>query len=251
MNKIILALSVGALIGASVLAEAADKKTLTGWSLGGDEASCSLYRSRSGQFVFLAIRADSTAMIRVHDKDWPKQSGHLPTVVLLKEGFSRILPGHMAKTSDGWNGIVAEVDRQTIRAFIAADNVTVDIDQVVLGTVELDDISMAALALEECADQLTPSNSHITKSAELVSDLSFDWSELRVSDLPRNPFVFRLIVDEHGIASGCDVVQSSGSPVVDERACTLLQQRARFRPARDNKGEPIISTYQRQIIFRR
>jgi len=54
---------------------------------------------------------------------------------------------------------------------------------------------------------------------------------------------FRLQVDARGRVSSCTVTQSSGSSTLDRTACSLLERRARFRPAEDPNGNKIPAVY--------
>jgi protein TonB len=36
----------------------------------------------------------------------------------------------------------------------------------------------------------------------------------------------------------CTVTSSSGSPALDSTTCKLMRQRAKFTPAKNNRGEP-------------
>lgn len=52
----------------------------------------------------------------------------------------------------------------------------------------------------------------------------------------------QLDVDASGMVKGCQVTNSSGHPLLDARTCTVLTQRAHFRPARDVTGQAIAAT---------
>jgi protein TonB len=49
---------------------------------------------------------------------------------------------------------------------------------------------------------------------------------------------FRLDVSAEGRVTACTITASSGSPILDSTTCTLMQRRARFRPALDREGRP-------------
>jgi protein TonB len=49
----------------------------------------------------------------------------------------------------------------------------------------------------------------------------------------------RLDVDTRGRVSRCTIVQSSGSESLDDATCRILEERARFAPARDAGGNPV------------
>ncbi|HMI20097.1 MAG TPA: TonB family protein [Sphingomonas sp.] len=48
-------------------------------------------------------------------------------------------------------------------------------------------------------------------------------------------------VDPHGRIVNCQLVDGSGSPDLDDALCRLLTRRARFSPATNELGEPILS----------
>ena len=49
--------------------------------------------------------------------------------------------------------------------------------------------------------------------------------------------VYRVNID--GSASDCRAESSSGIPALDQLTCRLIEQRFRFRPARDRRGQPV------------
>lgn len=54
---------------------------------------------------------------------------------------------------------------------------------------------------------------------------------------------FQLQIDSNGVPAGCSITHSSGFAELDQQACSLLVQRARFSPARDAAGKPLAATY--------
>ena len=61
---------------------------------------------------------------------------------------------------------------------------------------------------------------------------------------------FRLTVGEDGRVIGCTVIGSSGSQSLDSAACSIMQRRARFAPARTRNGSPTVDTYVSGISWR-
>lgn len=61
---------------------------------------------------------------------------------------------------------------------------------------------------------------------------------------------FRLFIDEKGAVYDCAITQSSGFDVLDEKVCSLLRERARFRPARNAKGQAARDSYASRIVWR-
>lgn len=54
---------------------------------------------------------------------------------------------------------------------------------------------------------------------------------------------FALQVDSAGNVQSCSIIQSSGSPSLDEGTCALLKIRAKFEPARDAGGHAVAGTF--------
>ena len=54
---------------------------------------------------------------------------------------------------------------------------------------------------------------------------------------------FELSVGVDGKVDGCTVTVSSGNTELDDTTCSLIRQRALFRPARNEKGKPTRGTY--------
>ncbi len=54
---------------------------------------------------------------------------------------------------------------------------------------------------------------------------------------------FRAVVGPDGRVSDCEVIQTSGSDILDAASCRLIVRRARFNPALDEAGNPISGYY--------
>lgn len=50
-------------------------------------------------------------------------------------------------------------------------------------------------------------------------------------------------VQPDGTATDCKINRSSGVPAIDQWTCRLVEERARFRPARDETGQPVVAWY--------
>ncbi|MGI4876484.1 MAG: hypothetical protein ACRYG4_03265, partial [Janthinobacterium lividum] len=78
---------------------------------------------------------------------------------------------------------------------------------------------------------------------------------LRAAEYPRDglgrldtPGVrIEITVDKLGMPVACRVVNSSGSARSDALFCTIPMQRAHFKPARDENGEPIFGVVSRNF----
>lgn len=60
----------------------------------------------------------------------------------------------------------------------------------------------------------------------------------------------KVTVDEQGRVAACEIERSSESPALDARTCTIISERAKFEPARDNLGRPTAGTIQQRITWR-
>jgi TonB family protein len=74
-----------------------------------------------------------------------------------------------------------------------------------------------------------------------VTSDDYPSAALRAGDEGRVSFT--LYVDATGRVTGCAIRQSSGSSLLDNTSCALLQRRARFEPARDRRRRAIASSF--------
>jgi TonB family protein len=59
----------------------------------------------------------------------------------------------------------------------------------------------------------------------------------------------RVTVSTDGLPSDCQLVRSSGHPDLDLATCRLILERARFRPALDRTGQPMVSPHYFSITW--
>ena len=72
---------------------------------------------------------------------------------------------------------------------------------------------------------------------------------IRDSDYPREAaeqgatgtVSVRYRIELDGRVTGCVITRSSGSAILDETTCRLIEQRFRYEPSRDARGRPVIS----------
>ena len=58
---------------------------------------------------------------------------------------------------------------------------------------------------------------------------------------------FTLDIDATGVPVNCSVTQSSGRSDLDDAACELIKERARFEPATNSHGKPMAGTYANSV----
>ena len=62
--------------------------------------------------------------------------------------------------------------------------------------------------------------------------------------------VFVVDVDADGRVTRCEIRDSSGVPELDRLACEKVTERAQFRPARDEEGDPVAGQWQSRVVWR-
>jgi protein TonB len=82
----------------------------------------------------------------------------------------------------------------------------------------------------------------------LVNELDYPEAALRARE--EGTVELQLVVAPQGRVTGCTILKSSGSFVLDSSSCRLLVRRARFWPALDREGTPIASTFRHMLKWR-
>lgn len=61
---------------------------------------------------------------------------------------------------------------------------------------------------------------------------------------------FKLSIDEAGKVVSCEITQSSGDKLLDDKTCELMISRAGFTPARDKRGTAIASEWNSRVRWK-
>lgn len=77
-----------------------------------------------------------------------------------------------------------------------------------------------------------------------------DYPVAAISDGIKGITAITFDVDVDGRVPTCVISTSSGSDVLDETACALIRQRARFSPARDKKGQLVPDRFMRRVVWK-
>ena len=64
-----------------------------------------------------------------------------------------------------------------------------------------------------------------------------DYPQAALRDAQEGATAYRLTIAPDGTAERCEVIHSSGFSALDAKTCPLVTRRARFTPARDEKGD--------------
>lgn len=84
--------------------------------------------------------------------------------------------------------------------------------------------------------------------ATLFSDEDYPLEAVRNHE--QGTVQFRLTVGIDGTPTECAIDATSGSALLDDTTCRLLLERARFEPARDEKGKPVPDDVTGRIVWR-
>jgi len=60
---------------------------------------------------------------------------------------------------------------------------------------------------------------------------------------------FRLTIGTDGVPTACHIQISTRPEGFEKAVCSGIMKRARFTPARDAKGDPLVSFYVNTVIF--
>src|SRR5690242_7849595 len=61
---------------------------------------------------------------------------------------------------------------------------------------------------------------------------------------------FTLTIGPDGRVIGCNITKSSGSSVLNMATCNIMRRRARYTPAMDSNGSPVVGTIEQQIEWK-
>jgi len=225
--------------------------TVAGWKLEKDENSCSLSRVKQGNFAFFNLSAEGRQVLRFHDKGWQFAVGVPVQVQLVADGKIFDLLANGASTSNGWQGFTAAPQANVLVALGVSQQASFSRDGSPPVVIDLSGLHEAIPILLQCAAPLKKRDlSEIPVTSLRVVQLpSISLNELPPDENPAEVLRYKLTVGPDGKPTNCQVVQSSGSPTIDKRTCEILQTRARFKPALNGAGDPVVSSFQSSVRF--
>ncbi|MEO5773696.1 MAG: energy transducer TonB [Sphingomicrobium sp.] len=77
-----------------------------------------------------------------------------------------------------------------------------------------------------------------------------DYPEAAIENEEEGSVTVRVNVDRGGTVTRCNVIESSGHPLLDQTTCKIVRDRARFTPARDENGDPIEGSLTQRVVWR-
>lgn len=60
---------------------------------------------------------------------------------------------------------------------------------------------------------------------------------------------YRLVIGSNGRVNDCEITSSSGHASLDRSTCRLIERRARFDPATNNRGDTTVGTYSGSVTW--
>lgn len=94
-----------------------------------------------------------------------------------------------------------------------------------------------------------------TPTAPVPSNVISRWittDDYSRTDLIRNregTAQYRLVVGSDGRVDACEITRSTGHSTLDRNTCRLIERRARFDPATNNRGEDVVGTYTGSVTW--
>jgi protein TonB len=61
--------------------------------------------------------------------------------------------------------------------------------------------------------------------------------------------VFSVNVDAQGRVTSCNIVKTSGTPLLDSTTCALVVTNGRFKPAVDASGKPVAGVWKSAMVW--
>jgi len=77
-----------------------------------------------------------------------------------------------------------------------------------------------------------------------------DYPTLALRNEEQGVVRFLLTVGPDGVPLACKVTETSNFDTLDKQTCTLLLARARFRPARDGKGNAVEGLFRSRMLWK-
>jgi hypothetical protein len=155
--------------------------------------------------------------------------------------------------------VLDSLERAFIDKFAAGDMLSIAGNARPLASLPLPAARQAVAALAQCEDDLLktwgfdPRVIATLRSRAEAKGGAAAW--LSNDDYPDDAIrreasgasLARLTVGIDGLASGCTIVDSSGSKTLDEKTCSIYTNRVRYTPAIDASGKPVPAPYSVRI----
>lgn len=228
------------------------------WVLGFDETECLAERAYGGPngLITLGIRP---ALNGESYELLVARSGRGPALAVQRSGSvafgSKLVPAWLVHFDHRTSGVSIQKFRVAagdIPASGAIDTVTFKVRGGPDVQFAMRSMPQVMSGLQQCLGMLRKHwNMDEAGSARIATPASGDVRHLfNWKDYPDEAFnrqqegmaQFVLLIDEKGGVANCDVLKTSGIPVLEVRGCQVIRERGKFMPARDADGKAIRSS---------
>ncbi len=228
----------------------------------GDEAVLSIRKAWPGGSAQFAVAADSMGGVRI-----PIKAGFAPSSKM--DEFREVAPAAIGgKPAIVFAGSLLR--KATANESVAEDTVDGEVTHFVITGASKEPIVLhtyamekARTALDNCVDEMLGKALQVLPSeqSELASHASpvkqEEWAQKIMANYPsemirqgiEGTVRVGLIIDKNGRVSHCFPKDQMAAKGLRDAACGTLIEYARFRPARDAKGEAMPHLWSTQIIY--
>jgi TonB family protein len=249
-----IALGFLALVAGSVAAPATPAAK-AGWTIDAGGNRCALARQGEAGLVLQLIPGTAEIELSVFDSRWSSApvSRDADATVLLQPGNEEVTASEEpVKAADGrWSVRLRKLDRPFLDQFAAATSLAVRSKGHDVAQVPIPGAAKAVAALRAC--EASALKDWGQDAAAMMSLRSWakpaggaetwitdkDYPDDAIRGHESGTVVVLLKIGADGVATGCAVIDSSGSKTLDDQTCAIYGRRARYDPAIDATGKPI------------
>jgi len=272
---------------ASAPVAATDWDSVAGWDIYEiDRSRCvvgRMFPEAGGAIVGIILNVDGEARLFANSSNWRARPGQGIDAAVGLDGQTAIANGFVGVEEKSRRGFVAAASPQFLAAFAGAKQLTVRADRGAATEKLTLTGSAAGLAQgrqcvaslrEEAKDSPAPSRAVVaalrptvarafvtrpaaaprlaarpatpskSKASWVAAD---DYPDAALRAEEQGSVTVKLAIDSSGAVGDCDIVKSSGSRTLDGTTCRVIQRRARYRPALDSSGRPVVSFDQHTV----
>lgn len=222
------------------------------------EHFCSLIRETEGKrptlLVVKMVPGSRETELWLLDARWPKSGPPPPgsqiEITLLPSGYSAKQPVFGVSVA-GRRGVGASrLENDFVRTLASSEKVVITHKKKELASIPTPNAAKAVKSTRDCEAEVLrswgfdPAVMQSLRSPPVPATSPGSW--LSDSDYPQlairtnasGPALVRMTVAADGKLESCSLLQSSGSPLLDNKSCQVMLRRARFTPAVAADGHP-------------
>ena len=271
--------ATAALIASSSPAAAQKWPPINGWLTVQKEDGCitsTSYEGKGETWLAIVSYTDGTHTLAVTKQGWSTRQADEMDFIVELDGRRFEGSGWGMASDDGRGGFIIDIDARFTVALARANSIVILRNEIIIESLSLKGSGAAIAQLNQCTAKAKATRSPEQREKDresLILANPFERPGSRSSAVPDTPGKvastavprgqpqswvtnddypasalrageqgttgFRLEIDPTGRVTRCTVTQSSGSTVLDSATCSLITRRARFTPARDEKGNAV------------